>query len=111
MSRIAIIEKSSVERDYGFIGTIAVVDHPTYGRLLVEDGFGGQSELRGGMVRWEHGSVYKLQHGDTIESLESERWDDGMTRLQVVRACRDASRPMLCVHGITADSIAKQAGL
>lgn len=111
MTRITIIDKTNVERAYGFMGTIAVIDHPTHGRLLIEDGFGGQSELRGGMVRWDHGSVYKLQLGDTIESLDSEGWSDGMTLLQAVRACCDPSRPMLAVAGITAESIAKQAGL
>jgi hypothetical protein len=108
---IQIIEIKTTPRDYGMAGTQAVVDHPKHGRLLIEDGFGGMDQLRGGCVRWEHGSVYQLQPGDTISSLEAAEWNDNYNGLQAVVNLLDDSRPYLQWDGSAIAAVSKKAGL
>jgi hypothetical protein len=92
-----IVESRAVKRDYGFDGTEAIVDTEKHGRLLIMDGFGGMDELRGGTVRWEHGSVYQLQPGDTFETLDEDSdyscCGERLSRLRVVVEQSDPSRP------------------
>lgn len=54
---ITVVESRTVERDYGFNGTEAVLDHPKHGRVLLCDGYGGENTLAGGAVRWSHGGA------------------------------------------------------
>jgi len=68
MKEFKVIEKGSLEVDYGFQALYVICDHPKYGRILVNEAFGyinGQE----GMVRWQHGSCHKILKSDTIESL------------------------------------------
>jgi hypothetical protein len=111
MSKATIVDVESVERDYGFAGTIAVIDHADHGRLLIMDGYGGERSLSGGAVRWVHGSVFKLQPADTLDSLRNEVWNDGMTLLEAVQHSLDTTRPLLDWKGTMVAACAKSAGL
>lgn len=108
---IQIIETQDVERDYGFRGTNAIVQHPAYGRLLLSDGYGGEGTLQGGAVRWQHGAAVKLLDGDTIASLKIEPWNDHMTLWEAVRSGCDDTRPMLLLDGHAMAAVAKAVGL
>lgn len=105
-----LIESESVERDYGFAGTIAIVEHSTHGRLLIQDGY-GEMDLRGGMVRWEHGMVIKLQPADTIESLRADMGKVPVSDWERMVHGYDDARPVLGWDGRMVAAIAKSAGL
>jgi hypothetical protein len=45
-------ENKIIKRDYGFDGTRAIVDTAKHGRILIEDGYGGEDTMKGGCVRW-----------------------------------------------------------
>lgn len=107
---INVIESDHVERDYGFRGTDAVIEHPTHGRLLLSDGY-GELGNRGGKVRWEHGTAVKLQPGDTLGSLRSTEWNDWMNLFSAVKTGCDESRPVLDWSGDMVAAVAKSAGL
>lgn len=72
-----LVEQKSVERDYGFLGTQAIIESEKHGRLFIEDGFGGMDSLAGGQVRWRHGMARKISEVDTIDSL---------TKLQLMKS-------------------------
>ncbi len=105
-----LIETQNVTRDYGFVGTIAIIDTPK-GRVLIADGFGGIDTVAGGAVRWRHGKAVQLQAGDTIESLENEMWNDSMTQLDAVQAGCDPERPLLIWDGRAVAMAAGSVGL
>lgn len=110
MSKAIIIEQRSVERDYGFRGVEAIVEHEKHGRLLVCDGFGGKDSLRGGAVRFEHGMVCKLLDDDTFEQLDAD-WNDYTTVNSAVQSGYDGSRPVLDWSGHVIAGLAKSCGL
>ena len=103
MYKPTVIETRDVERDYGFRGTNAIIDHPKHGRLLVCDGFGGMDTLRGGAVRWEHGIVVLLRADDTFATIDPT-WD-------YVRHGYDDDRPIQMWGGQAIASLAKACGL
>lgn len=109
-TKIEVIEHEKVERDYGMMGNIAIVDHPNHGRLLIEDGFGGMDSLEGGSVRWRHGDVYRLHADDTLATLRETEWC-GTSLLNAVRHLEDTSRPSLEWWGHAVESLAVEAGL
>ncbi len=88
-----LIEKQTIERDYGFDGTIAIIDHPDHGRVLIEDGYGSDG-LNGACVRWAHGLAIQLQPGDTLQKLmhEDNPQYDHQTYHQIASAGRDDTR-------------------
>lgn len=105
-----LIEKETVERDYGFTGTNAIIEHN--GELwLICDGFGGQDSLEGGCVRWKHGMAYRLQAGDTIVSLHAGEWNETTDHWTALVNGYDDDRPMMMVNGYAIESIAKKLGL
>lgn len=108
--KITLIESKLVKREFGMTGTIAVVDHPKHGRLLIVDGYGGEYKLRGGMVRWEHGMVAKLLPGDTLTTL-STPWNDWYLVLDAILLGLDESRPLQKWTGDMVSKLAKSAGL
>lgn len=110
MSKVIIIEQRDVERDYGFRGVEAIVEHEAHGRLLVCDGFGGKDSLRGGSVRFEHGMVCKLHDDDTFDSLDAD-WNDYTTVKSAIQAGYDGSRPVLDWGGHVIARLAKSCGL
>lgn len=111
MTDIKIIERREVKRDYGFLGTEAIIDHHKHGRLLIADGYGQMDGARGGMVRWEHGMVIKLQPADTFASLEAGAWNESTTLMQAVRAGYDDTRPLQNWDGHMIRAAAKAGSL
>lgn len=108
---VTVIEQRPIERDYEMQGVQAIIDHPTHGRLLIEDGFGGMDTLEGGAVRWEHGGVIKLKANDTLSSMENESWNDHCDLLSVVLMGRDDERPVMEWDGFVIRSVAESFGL
>lgn len=104
-----IIEQRQVKRDHGFDGWEVIIDHPKHGRLYVIDGFGG-GDIEGGCIRWKHGSVFSLKKDDTFESLESERWNDSMDRLDAVLEHLDTDRPWLDWDGFVIEKMMAKLG-
>jgi hypothetical protein len=105
-----VVEKEAVERDYGFLGCNAVVDHPRHGRLLVCDAFayGARGE---GCVRWESGAIYKLQPADTLSTLKNGRWNESVNLMTAVINGYDDSRPLLLWPDYMILQLASSAGL
>jgi len=89
-----LIESETVERDYGTSGTNAILEQPNGDRYLICDGFGGIDTLEGGCVRWKHGTAYRLQSGDTLESLRSTEWNEHVSLFDAVINGYDESRPV-----------------
>lgn len=112
MTKSKIIEQCSVERDYGFNGTVAIVDHKKYGRILIEDGFGGIDGL-GGCVGFKHGRIIKLQKDDTFEKLNSLVDDlDYVSILELAENGYDSTRPVMTFFsGRAIQNIATSIGL
>lgn len=88
--KLTLIAKRTVERNYGFVGTDAIVQHHEFGLLFVCDGFGGGC-LEGGCVRWKHGGAYHLVDGDSFEKL-SEEFNEHCTIYEAMKAGYDADR-------------------
>lgn len=110
-AKISLVDKIDVTRDYGFDGVIAIVDHQHHGRLLIQDGYGGDMTLAGGFVRWSHGSAYKLQKNDTFTILENLKFNDHFGGIEVITQQLDKTRPPLFWDGHIVEKIAKSAGL
>ncbi len=108
VSAAKLIESRNVERDYGFGGVEAIVEHPKYGRMLIRDGFGGKDSLSGGAVRWRHGAANKLHVGDTFQSLDSGRWNEHVSLMEAVLKGADNTRPIVTELGELA--LARMAG-
>ena len=107
---VEIIEARSVERDYGFAGTQAIIQHSKCGRLLIEDGFGGVDSLAGGAVRWRHGLLIAIHPGDTFASLD-QPWNEFFSNLQSAEHANDPQRPILSWDGSAIERLAESAGL
>jgi hypothetical protein len=110
MSKATVAEKRDVERDYGFSGVEAIIDHPEHGRLLICDGFGGMDDLKGGAVRFEHGLVVKLHDEDTFDALDAD-WNEATSVMTAVTHGYDDTRPVLEWTGYMVDELAKACGL
>lgn len=111
MQKITLIERRDVKRNYGFAGTEAVIDHPTHGRMLLCDGFGGIDSISGGTVRWAHGMAIKLHDGDTFETLDGAQWTNDVTLMQATQHGYDDTRPVLDWDGLAIARAAAAAGL
>lgn len=105
-----LVEKSYSPSQYDNQCTLAIIDHPKHGRILITDGFGGQDGIRGGMMRWEHGLVVLLQPGDTFESLGGD-WNDTTSHMQAILHGYDNERPVQEWDGAVVRSIAASVGL
>lgn len=105
MSTINVIEQEGVERDYGFAGVEAIIDHSVHGRLLMCDAY-GEDAMGAGCVRWIHGIAIRVQPDDTLESLheDSDRW-------MTIRSGYDSMRPVLDWSGHMVAAVARAAGL
>lgn len=109
--QIVVIERETAERAYGFRGCVAIVEHPIHGRLLIQDGYGGDQTMRGGAVRWEHGTVIRLHPTDTLASLRSGAWSEMASLWDAVCHGYDDSRPMLEWTGSMIARVAARAGI
>lgn len=104
-----LIESETTPREYGMLGTKAIIDHPKHGRLLLNQQFGGWDSLEGGSVRWSHGYAIALRPADTLSSLDSEPWNEDHSLLDAVLRDLDPSRPMLDLPGWLVEQIARSA--
>lgn len=71
MTKSKIIEKSSDSGAYDILCDSVIVDHPKHGRILITEGYGGDS-LNGYTYRWRHGTAVKLKPDDTFDTLKKE---------------------------------------
>lgn len=106
-----LVEHVEVEREYGYDGNMAIVDHEQYGRILITDGFGGIDSLEGGCVRWKHGLAIKIKQDDTIEYLQDLEWNDYTDAMTAILQGYDDERPILDISGYAIEAIAKSVGL
>lgn len=106
-----IVEQRDVERDYGFRGVEAIIDHPAHGRVLIVDGFGGMDTLAGGCVRWRHGLAVKLQPGDTFDRLDESMHNEWTTELRAALTGYSETRPFMDWDGRAVAQVAKSIGL
>lgn len=105
-----VIEQRHIDRDYGFAGVLAIVDHDTLGRILITDGYGGESTVHGGAVRWRHGIACRVHAHDTIDALMRDNYDD-CTSLQRALSGYDDTRPVIDISGDHLAQIAKSLNL
>ena len=103
-TRIQVIELDHVGIEYQFIGTMAIIEHPRHGRVLLVDRFAAP-------VPWEHGRAVKLKDVDTLRGLRKTRWNQWYTLLSAALAGHDEARPPLAWSRHVIETIAKQAGL
>jgi len=113
MKKLRVIESRSVERDYGFDGVEAIVEHEGYrmpGRLYIADGYGGEEDINGGCVRWEHGIVCRLRPDDTLDTLDGD-YNGHVTIMEAMTHGYDDDRPVMDWPGRAIAAIAQVAGL
>jgi len=99
-----LIEKDTQEGCYGFNFDRIIVDHPTCGRLLLVEGWGGD-DINGETYRWRNGLVIQLKTADTLSSLDSEAWNDYCSAFQAITHGHDDSRPILLWDGFAIDKL------
>lgn len=107
--RAKILERKSGRGQYDMVCKAMIVEHPAHGRLLLVEGFGGMDKPQGGVYRWEHGLVFRLQPEDTLESLHTGAWNEGTTLYQAVVHGYDDSRPLLDWNGHAIRKLAEAA--
>jgi hypothetical protein len=105
-TKCTLIESTLVDAEYGMLCRLAIVEHPTHGRLFLREGYGGEDTLAGGAIRWRHGIAIRIQPADTLESLRGN--PDGY--LNLVQGF-DAERPVLAWDGASVEAVARAAGL
>jgi hypothetical protein len=111
-SKIRVIESETLRGAYDFPCTLAIIEHPKYGRLLIREGFGGMDTLAGGQYRWRHGVACDVKDEDTIESLNDGEWNEHTTLIAAVLAGYDPERPIAAwASGHILDKMARAAGL
>lgn len=87
-----IIEKRVINGEYGFLKQQIIVDTKKHGRLLISEGFGGNS-LEGQSISYRHGLVVSLKPADTFETLnELISKDDWLTELDCAIQGFDSDR-------------------
>lgn len=107
-----VIESETLNGQYDMGCCQAIIDHPSRGRLLLREGFGGMDELSGGAYRWRHGWVIRLLSDDTLASLRQDHPDYlGDSILDVAMRFDDPLRPVLGWDGVVIDRLAKSVGL
>lgn len=108
MNGMKIIDQRNVVRDYGFDGHEIIIDHPDYGRILIMDGYGGESTPGGGCVRWTHGKAVLLHNNDTFAVLDAS-WNDDTSVYGAMINGYDDTRPVLQWPGNAIASMAEKA--
>lgn len=110
-TKTTLIETRDVRGAYDMICRQAIIEHPTHGRLLLTEGYGGEDSLEGGAYRWRHGVLAKLQPGDTLAALEAAEWNPVLSHLGAVLEDCDPDRPVLAWDGHSLEAVARAAGL
>lgn len=70
-AKTALIEKDSVRGAYDMLQSRMLITHPTYGTVLLLEGFGGSS-VEGQCYRWRHGIACAVPAGSTLAGLDRE---------------------------------------
>ncbi len=109
-NKTTIVEHVEITRDYGLMGHEAIIDHPKYGRLLIQDSFGGMDSLQGGRVSFKFGLLIQLHADDTFQTITGV-WNDYMDLGEAVRQGYDNSRPVMAWTGYMIEKLAESAGL
>lgn len=109
-TKAKVIESHDIAQPYNLEGLGAIIDHPKYGRLYIQQGFGGLDDLIGGAVRWEHGIACQLLDSDTLATLNAQA-NDYVTVLDAMINGYDNSRPVMPWSASLVRNIAKSAGL
>lgn len=105
-----LIEQQTHEGVYGLPHTVAIVEHPEQGRVLIAEGFGGMDDLSGGNYRWRHGVACQLQVTDTLDALDQAR-NECCTIIEAALSGHDPDRPLLNWSGDEITEVARAAGL
>lgn len=106
--QITVIEIEHTRGAYDIPFYRIVIDHPTHGRLLLKEGYGGDS-IHGETYRWEHGDVFALRPDDTLESLRASEWNETLDGLGAVEYHADETRPSLGWEGYMIERMAQRA--
>jgi len=67
----ALIEQDSVRGAYDMLQSRMLITHPTYGTILLLEGFGGGA-VGGQCYRWRHGIACAVPAGSTLAGLDRE---------------------------------------
>lgn len=110
-SKIIVVESRSFPGRYELRAREAIIDHPDHGRLLVRQGYCGESQLRGGAYRWDGGALYGLRPDDTFAGLVAGPWNDNINLYHAVVNGHDDSRPLLDWEGVMVAALARSVGL
>lgn len=110
-AKIIVVESRSFLGRYELRAREAIIDHPTHGRLLIRQGYCGESQLRGGAYRWDGGAIYGLRQDDTFATLTEGAWNADINLYHAVVNGHDDSRPLLDWPGRAIESMAESAGL
>ncbi len=105
-----LIEQKTNEGVYGLPHTVAIVEHPEQGRVLIAEGFGGMDDPSGGAYRWRHGIACRLRATDTLETLD-QPWNESATVLEAALSGHDPDRPVLDWSADEIVEVARAAGL
>lgn len=89
-----IIEKRVVNGEYGFLKQQIIIDIEKHGRMLVSEGFGGNS-LDGQLISYRHGFAVSLKPTDTFEALDELISEDNwLTKLDCAIQGFDSNRQL-----------------
>lgn len=111
MAKAQIIEINHTRGEYDLPATVAIIDHPTHGRLLLSMGFGGLNTIEGGAYRWQHGVAIALQPGDTLASLSAGVLNECANLYDAVLSGHDDTRPYMDWTGNMIAACAEATGL
>ena len=104
-----LIEKKIVDGQYGMYQEILIIDTDSHGRLLVQNGYGGENSMSGGAYRWRHGLAVKLHPEDTLEILNETEWNESTSLYSAVIHGYDNTRPILDWPGYIISKVAEHA--
>lgn len=107
-----VVEQYTRSGQYDMPRNLAIIDHPTHGRLLLVQGFGGMGSPSGGAYRWRHGLVARVCPGDTIDGLRSEPWAEGVSVMDaLLHGESGTGRELLDWPGYAIETFAAACGL
>lgn len=94
MSKWTLVEQDEREGAYGMISQRMIVTDGKE-RVLLSDGYGGESTPNGGMYRWSHGVAVQLQPTDTLASIDAGEWSETVSLAEAIEGGYDPERPLL----------------
>jgi len=110
MAKATLVEQENGRGAYDLGMRTAIIDHPKHGRLLLAEGYGGESTPQGGAYRWSQGVVVSIQPTDTLGSLQADRHNEFSSVMDAVTNGRDKTRPLLLWPGHAIEALASSVG-